>query len=479
LATNYIMHSYFFKNFIIAASVVLLGFLILGAAFMGLGRTYMLSERKQSIESNVQEVSNLATAYSQTGYLNDFSFRMVLSALSKTSGSQYIITDLDGMVISCSDEEFRCPHLGRSIDSGIIEVLASSNSYSQLGNLGGFYPEPYYVAALPIVSTGGYALGYVFASSNASSLINVWNSIFEIFFMSTLIIMAITLIISFITARQQSKPIHEMARAARRFAHGDFSVRVSGTERPDEIGALASSFNQMAESLEQADKRRSDFLANVSHELKTPMTSISGFADGILDGTIPQENQRQYLETISSETKRLNRLVRRMLELSRMQNQSIEEIRKQSFDVSELLVETLLVFEKKILDKNLDVDVSVPDDGMIVCGERDAINQVIYNLLENAVKFAFPESQLGLSVFKQGGKAYVSVKNYGDTIPEEDLALIFERFHKSDRSRSMDRDGVGLGLYIVKTIIGSHGEDIAVKSRDGETEFVFSLTLKK
>jgi len=291
--------------------------------------------------------------------------------------------------------------------------------------------------------------------------------------------MAITLIISFITARQQSKPIHEMARAARRFAHGDFSVRVSGTERPDEIGALASSFNQMAESLEQADKRRSDFLANVSHELKTPMTSISGFADGILDGTIPQENQRQYLETISSETKRLNRLVRRMLELSRMQNQSIEEIRKQSFDVSELLVETLLVFEKKILDKNLDVDVSVPDDGMIVCGERDAINQVIYNLLENAVKFAFPESQLGLSVFKQGGKAYVSVKNYGDTIPEEDLALIFERFHKSDRSRSMDRDGVGLGLYIVKTIIGSHGEDIAVKSRDGETEFVFSLTLKK
>jgi len=291
--------------------------------------------------------------------------------------------------------------------------------------------------------------------------------------------MAVTLILSFITSRRQSKPIHEMARAARRFAHGDFSVRVSGAEREDEIGALAASFNQMAESLEQSDARRSDFLANVSHELKTPMTSISGFADGILDGTIPQESQRQYLETISSETKRLNRLVRRMLELSRIQSRSVSEIRSQSFDMGELMVETLIVFEKKITDKKLDVAVEIPDDAINVCGERDAINQVIYNLLENAVKFAHPGTELSLSLFKQGGKAYVSVKNRGDTIPTEDLNLIFDRFHKSDRSRSMDRDGVGLGLYIVKTIIGSHGEDIAVTSRDGVTEFVFSMTMKK
>ncbi len=473
------MHSYFFKNFIAAAGILLLSFLILVGAFLGLGRAYMLTERKHSIEANVAEVSNLATAYSQTGYLDDFSFRMVLSTLSKTSGNQYILTDLSGTVMSCSDKEFRCPHLGKTIDAAIVSGILESGSYSSLGNLGGFYAEPHYVAALPILSAEGSVLGLVFSSSNASNLINVWNSLYEIFFISALIIMAITLIISFITSRRLSKPIHEMARASRRFAHGDFSVRVSGTERPDEIGALAASFNQMAESLEQADKRRSDFLANVSHELKTPMTSISGFADGILDGTISPDNQRRYLETISSETKRLNRLVRRMLELSRMQSQSVEEIRKGSFDACELLVETLLVFEKKILDKNLEVSVEIPDDGMMVCGDRDAINQVIYNLLENAVKFASPGSDLGLSVFKQGNKAYVSVKNHGETIPEEDLALIFERFHKSDRSRSMDRDGVGLGLYIVKTIIGSHGEDIAVTSRDGVTEFVFSLTLKK
>ena len=459
--------------------MLLLSFVILGAAFMGLGRSYMLAERKHSIESNVEEVSLLATAYSQTGYLNDLSFRMILSTLSKTTGTEYLLSDLEGNIMSCSDEDIRCPHLGVHIDLSVTGALAEKGSYSQLGTLGGIYPEPYYIAALPILNINRQAIGYVFAASNASSLINVWNSLFEIFLMSTLIIMALTLIISFITSRRQARPIHEMARAARRFAHGDFSVRVSGSERADEIGALADSFNLMAENLEQSERRRSEFLANVSHELKTPMTSISGFADGILDGTIPQESQRQYLETISSETKRLNRLVRRMLELSRIQSRSVSEIRSQSFDMGELMVETLIVFEKKITDKKLDVAVEIPDDAINVCGERDAINQVIYNLLENAVKFAHPGTELSLSLFKQGGKAYVSVKNRGDTIPTEDLNLIFDRFHKSDRSRSMDRDGVGLGLYIVKTIIGSHGEDIAVTSRDGVTEFVFSMTMKK
>ena len=473
------MHSYFFKNFITAALLLLLSFIVFGASFLGLGRAYMQSERQEALEANVEEVSLLASAYSRSGRLEDLSFRMVLSTLSETSSSHYLIIDPNGIITSCSDADFRCPHLGKSISPEIMHFLSQTGRYSSLDTLGNIYKEPHYVAAMPVIAPEGAVIAYVFAASDASTLINVWNTLYRIFFVSTLIIMAITLVISFVSARNQSKPVNEIARASRRFAHGDFSVRVSGADRPDEIGALAASFNQMAESLEQTDKRRSDFLSNISHELRTPMTSISGFADGILDGTIPPENQRQYLETISSETKRLNRLVRRLLELSRMQSQSVEEIRKNSFDICQLLVETLFIFEKKINDKKIDVKVEVPDDGMWVCGDRDSINQVIYNLLENALKFSPEEGELSLSVFKQSGKAYVSVKNTGETIPEEDISLIFERFHKSDRSRGMDKDGVGLGLYIVKTIIGSHGEDIAVTSRDGVTEFVFSLTLKK
>ncbi len=473
------MKSYFFKNFISGACAVLLCFMILGASFMGLGRTYMLSERKAAIETGAEEVCLLAEAYSRTGYLDDWDFRIILSTLSSTSGSHFFLTDLDGTIMTCSDKAINCPDLGRSIDPAIIGQLQAQGSWSGLSTLGGFYTASHYVAALPIKTASGYVAGYVFAASNAANLIRVWNSLFNIFFISTMTIMLVMLIFSFVTARHNARPINEMAAAARRFAHGDFSARVSGSERSDEIGALASSFNQMAESLEQSEMRRSDFISNVSHELKTPMTSISGFADGILDGTIPPEKQRAYLETISSETKRLNRLVRRMLDVSRMQSAGPEELRKKSFDAGELLVETLLVFEKKIEEKGLDVDIQLPEDPIITLGERDAINQVIYNLLENAVKFAEPGSVLAASLFKQSGKAYISIKNYGETIAAEDLPLIFERFHKTDRSRSQDPDGVGLGLYIVKTIIGSHGEDIAVTSRDGVTEFVFSLSIKQ
>ena len=166
-----------------------------------------------------------------------------------------------------------------------------------------------------------------------------------------------------------------------------------------------------------------------------------------------------------------------MLDASRIQQAEPEELRKNSFDAVELLLQTLLVFEQKITAKRLDVNVEVPEDSIRVLGDADAINQVIYNLLENAVKFSPTGAELGIGIFKQGGKAYISVKNHGETIPEEELKLIFDRFHKTDKSRSMDRDGVGLGLYIVKSILNNHGEDIAVTSRDGLTEFVFSLTL--
>ena len=168
-----------------------------------------------------------------------------------------------------------------------------------------------------------------------------------------------------------------------------------------------------------------------------------------------------------------------MLDLSRMQGATAEELRQKSFDATELLIRTLVVFESKINAKKLDVDAMIPEDPMLVCGDADAINQVIYNLLENAVKFAAEGSELGVSLFKQGEKAYISVRNRGATIPPDELALIFDRFHKTDKSRSADRDGYGLGLYIVKTILNNHGEDIAVTSRDGVTEFVFSLTLKQ
>ena len=147
------------------------------------------------------------------------------------------------------------------------------------------------------------------------------------------------------------------------------------------------------------------------------------------------------------------------------------------FDLTELILQTMLSFESRATKKGLDVDPQFPDNHIMVRADKDAITQVIYNLTDNAVKFASPGSCITVRLYKDNGKAYVSIKDCGETIPPEDLPFIFDRFHKSDRSRSIDKDGVGLGLYLVKTIINSHDEDIAVKSEDGMTEFVFTLPL--
>jgi len=291
-----------------------------------------------------------------------------------------------------------------------------------------------------------------------------------------IIVMEVALIISFITTKRTTRPINEMTKTVRKFARGDFSSRVEVTTE-DEIGELADSFNLMADSLERSENLRREFIANVSHELKTPMTTISGFADGIMDGTIPPEKAPEYLAVISSETHRLSRLVRNMLDVSQLSAKEPTELRKSSFDLTEVVVQTLLSLEKKITDRKLDVDAEIPEEPIVTLGDRDSITQVVYNLLDNAAKFAAEGSVIKLSVYKRSGRAYVSVENRGETIPEKELPLIFDRFHKTDKSRNFDKDGVGLGLYIVKTILDNHREDIFVTSANGVTKFTFTLTI--
>ena len=218
-------------------------------------------------------------------------------------------------------------------------------------------------------------------------------------------------------------------------------------------------------------------MANVSHELKTPMTTISGFVDGMLDGTIPADRHAHYMQMVSDETKRLSRLVRSMLDISRLQDQDIPEEKKTRFDLQELVGQTLITFEQKVEAKNLTVDVDFPNHPTFTFAGADYITQVIYNLLDNAVKFCPQDGTLGVRIKAGTQKLYVSISNSGETIPPEELPLLFDRFHKIDKSRSQNRDGWGLGLYIVKTIVMRHGEDISVTSQNGVTTFTFTLPL--
>ena len=272
------------------------------------------------------------------------------------------------------------------------------------------------------------------------------------------------------------QPIRDMASASRKFAEGNFDARVHRTGRDDEIGELIDSFNSMADSLQRTEQQRREFIANISHELKTPMTTIAGYADGILDGVISRSEERQYLAIISDESRRLARLVRRMLDVSQLQSMDLI-MQKTPFDLSESMRRVLVSMEKKITGRGLDVDVDIPEDPVIVLGDNDLLTQVVYNLLENAAKFAAQGSTLFLGLEKRGEKAVVTVRNQGDTIPPEELPLLFERFHKSDKSRSQDKDGVGLGLYIVRTILEQHREKITAASADGLTTFSFTVQL--
>ncbi|MDR0819211.1 MAG: HAMP domain-containing histidine kinase, partial [Oscillospiraceae bacterium] len=234
---------------------------------------------------------------------------------------------------------------------------------------------------------------------------------------------------------------------------------------------------KIAKSLELSEQTRREFIANVSHELKTPITSISGFTEALLDGTIPPEKQPKYLTAINDEVNRLSRLVQRMLEITRYQVMNPLKKNTASFDVNELARRTLFSLEGKINAKNLEVEAILPEEPLYVSGEEDAVAQVIYNITENAVKFADLGGTLTVRVWKTGGKAYVSVKDVGEPIPADDLPFIFDRFHKSDRSRRIDKDGLGLGLHIAKSIIDGYGETIRANSDNRETEFVFTLTL--
>jgi signal transduction histidine kinase len=292
------------------------------------------------------------------------------------------------------------------------------------------------------------------------------------------LVLVVATIATGIITRRQTETLRQMSQAAKQFAHGDFSARIHPSGADEEVMELATAFNNMAGSLEKSESLRQEFISNVSHELKTPMTTIAGFMDGMLDGTIPKEKHAYYMQTVSSEVKRLSRLVRSMLDISRLKATGAE-LQKNRFDVTEALGRTLLTFEQKIEEKRLDVQVNMPEKAVYVLANEDAITQVIYNLIDNGVKFADPDSPFLLTVAVSGGKALVSVADTGPTIPPEELPLVFDRFHKSDKSRSMDKTGVGLGLYIVKTILGSHGEDITVESRDGVTTFTFTLTLSK
>ena len=378
--------------------IVTLSFTLLSTAFMLLSYRYIISETRDRLERNAGYIAAATGNYLQSfNSWNIFEnrtdtwllYQTTMETVSSVSDASVIVASTQGEILYTSDEEM----YNRQIPQQIVDQILEQGNYAGLTNLNGLYGSNRYIAGLPVQvqldnSNLLVNLGVVLVSGDTSGLSEMWRSTATIFFFAAVVVLLIAVIASSITSAHQTRPLTEMAEAARKFGRGEFDVRVNNyKDRCDEIGELAEAFNSMANSLAKVESQRAEFIANVSHELKTPMTTIAGFAEGILDGTIPPEKERDALNVVVSETRRLSRLVRRMLDLSRLNALTETITAQEQFDITEIMSRVLISLEGRINDRGLDVDAQFPEDPVMVWGDPDAVTQVCYNLLDNAAKF--------------------------------------------------------------------------------------------
>lgn len=393
-----------------------------------------------------------------------------IAAIQQTTESHVLIVNQWGRVVQSTLEN----GVTADLPQAAVDQVLAGQSYrkqsvfiSALGNS--------YTVGVPIYNDLETAvIGCVFVTAPQVRVNTEVRSILMVYLFCGLGVMFLAFVVLYFITRQITRPLNEMAVAARAYAKGDFSRRISMS--PDEeLGALATTFNQMADSLDRLETMRRGFIADVSHELRTPMTTIGGFIDGILDGTIPPELEQKYLLLVSEEVRRLSRMVNNLLDVARIQSGEIS-YRMEPFDLTELTHRVVLTLEDRIRDEKIRLQLQLPEEPAYAVGDRDAIYRVVYNLMDNAVKFTPEGGTITVGLQRRGKKLFLAVRNTGDGIPESEVGNIFERFYKTDKSRGQNKKGVGLGLYMVKSIIDAHGEDLFVTSKEGEfAEFAFTL----
>lgn len=465
------------RQFTMILCLLVAAILVIGLSFLYLFDRYAQDHQKQSLDDTAQSVTELVQSYSAT-YLNSWEFRTNLAVAARASDNDIVICNGEGVVCICM-ERSNCEHLGKRLDSDTVDTLFQGEKAKLSKAVSTLYGDERMASAIAVLNNDGSRLCIVVVSVQKAAITALTEKMLRVFLLAALLILVAALLAIPIFTRREARPIQEMAAAARQIAHGNLDVRVPTGNENEELEELAVAFNNMTLALKNSETIRNEFVANISHELKTPMTTIAGYLDGMLDGTIPPEKYRYYMELVSTEARRLSRLVRSMLDISRLRDQGIPADQKTNFDICEAAGQALLCFEQRINQKKLNVEIDMPDEGLMIHAAQDSVTQVLYNLIDNAVKFVNEGGTLSVRIRRNGNIAMISVGNTGKTIPPEELPLVFDRFHKIDKSRSNDRDGWGLGLYIVKTIVLAHGEDVYVTSQDGKTEFTFSMSLAK
>ncbi len=469
--------SFFFKNYVTHLVLIVCAFAAAGSVFYYQMSNYALSSKQAELRTTVQSLAEQTKLIQGTDsdIIREI-YMLSIGRVAKEDAITVCVTDADGVIQMIAAPDGTAAKVdGYIMPSSVIQQVRNTGSYAEVGQLGVIGDRSSYTVGTGVQDDNGELSSMVFVYTQDATAAGVVRHSTQTLVLILLVTLVVALIISFILSQHMTRPLKAIAAAAKEFAAGNFEVRVPEDNRCYEIDELAVSFNNMARDLDQLEELTRGFISNVSHEFKTPMTTIGGFVDGMIDGTIPADQRDKYLHIIAEETRRLSRMVGRMLDAAKIQSGELL-INPAPMDFSAMTTQILLSFEQKIEKKQLDVCCEL-DDRLIVMGDRDHLYRAVYNLVDNAVKFINEGGRLCLRAHPEGEFCAFSISNTGTGISSDDLPHIFDRFYKADRSRSMDKTGAGLGLYIVKNIINLHGGEISVRSDGGETEFEFTLPL--
>ena len=454
---------YFFTTAVIILSSLTVMLLILSFVL----NNYIADSRYTALSKACSQIGDYVDGIQNKPVMNEKAELLgVVKTIADFSESDIFICDSKGMAIICSCDDWvqngNCLHTSKAISDKEIEKINSDDKL-HLATLG-IYKTPHYVTAKALVDEKRQIYATVFATAPMSMIKNIISTIAKLFLFSAIIPIIVMFFAIYAMTYKMTKPLKLMSEASRAMARGDFSRRIPVTS-DDEIGELSAAFNTMTNNLSSLEGMRKSFIANVSHELKTPMTTIGGFIDGILDGTIETEKQGYYLNIVSEEVKRLSRLVESMLSMSKLESGELA-MNPERFDLRELIFSTVIAQEQRIESKNIEITGLDEIKNVFVTADRDLIHQVVYNLVDNAIKFTEDNGKITFSLKNEGKNTVLVLTNTGRGIPQKDINFIFERFYKVDKSRSASKNSTGIGLYLVKTIIKAHGGTVMVSSKE-------------
>ena len=444
--------------------------LILCGALAVIYTNHYMGEKKEDLIGQGEKIAAAYQEAYQTGNLSELSHELQILETYMDSG--VVLVNREGKVMLTSPG-FDDVLIGDHMSDALTEKVLDGEIVSHQMKKGDVFDMPMLIVGYPV---DGYLAGIFMCRP----LPEIEASLMEMYQMSVaslFIVSLLGLIVCFLTAKHVALPLVVMNRAAKIIANGDFEQRVE-IRSNDEVGELAESFNHMAESLQAHEKVRKDFIANISHDLRSPLTSMNGFLTAMLDGTIPSEKQEKYLKIVLEETNRLSRMTQGIVELSRAQS-SVILLEETNFDINGLIRSNIEMLEPQLKEKQVRIRAIYDEELTMVRGDKDKISRVLQNLLSNAAKFSPECGVIEVETTLQGKKkVLVSIKDEGPGISQEDQKYVFDRFFKSDTTRNEDKVGSGIGLAIAKEFMLAHGENITVKSEEGKGAiFAFSLKL--